>query len=501
MKTDSLKKRYAIKLLANIITGIINAFLIAIVPKALGPVTYGHFTFLQQFFNQVVSFLDASTSTAFFTKLSADNDRRELIKAYSIFSLILLFILFISVFLIEKLGYSQSLLTGIPDDYIYLGLWFCFLTWLTQVYIKISDAYALTVSVEIIKIMHKLLMLGVLLYIIDFLSFDLSIYYYFHFLSLFSFICVLTILFGKRKIIIRSTFSSTTDYKKIISEFYLFCSPIFLFNIIAISIGIFDIWLLQKTSGSVQTGYYGLAYSIAAMCFLFTSAMTPVITREFSKSFAENDLQEISRLFERYVPLLYAVAAYFSVFIAFEAESLLAIFTDERFKDVCFVLVIIAFYPLHQTYGQINAALFFATGDTIKYRNIGLVSSFVGLIFSYLFIYKLELAAVGFAYKMVITQFLSVNLQLYFNVKKLKLKFINFLSHQIYTILFFSVCAYISSTAINIDNHVGINFIVTGVLYSALVILNIFIFPAVFGVNKPQIMALLTNVKKKLYNF
>jgi O-antigen/teichoic acid export membrane protein len=266
---------------------------------------------------------------------------------------------------------------------------------------------------------------------------------------------------------------------------------------VAIFIGVLDVWLLQKISGSLQTGYYGLAYSIAAMCFIFTSAMTPVITREFSKSFAEDAVIEISRLFKLYVPLLYAVSAYFSVFVAFQADSLLTIFTDKQFEDAYFVLVLIAFYPLHQTYGQINAALFFATEDTTKYRNIGLLSAVFGLFFSYLFIYEFEFAAVGFACKMILTQLLIVNIQLFFNVKKLKLKFSIFFYHQIYTVLFFSVIAYISSVIVNIENHVEIDFLVTGVLYSVLVVIGLFIFPAVFGINKPQLIVFLARLKKK----
>ena len=495
--SDSLKKRYAIKLLANIVTGIINAVLVAIVPKALGPIVYGQFTFLQQFFNQLVAFLDASTSIGFFTKLSAKNSRKELIKVYSFFSLVLLSILFLFLFLIKQLGYSEVFLSGIPNDYIYLGLWFGFLTWFTQVYIKISDAYALTVSVELIKIIHKLLMLGALLYIINYLPFDLSFYYYFHFLSLVSFILVLSFLFCNKGIVSASVFSVKTDYKNICYEFYKFCSPLFLFNCIAISIGIFDIWLLQNTSGSIETGFYGLAYSIAAMCFLFTSAMTPVITREFSKSFAENNLVEISRLFLRYVPMLYAIAAYFSVFIVFEAENLLSIFTDERFKNAYFALVILAFYPLHQTYGQINTSLFFATEETVKYRNIGLLSSLVGLVFSYLFIYKLEYGAAGFAWKMVLTQLLGVNFQLFCNIKKLKLNFLSFLYHQIYTVIFFCIIAYVSSKVINIESSLEINFIVTGVVYSFFGALCIFIFPSIIGVSRQQLFTTLSNTLKR----
>ena len=55
---DSLKKRYSIKLLANILTAVVGAVIIAIVPKALGPVAYGEFIYLQDFFMKIIGFLD-----------------------------------------------------------------------------------------------------------------------------------------------------------------------------------------------------------------------------------------------------------------------------------------------------------------------------------------------------------------------------------------------------------------------------------------------------------
>jgi O-antigen/teichoic acid export membrane protein len=89
MKESSLKKRYSIKLFANIIGGIIGAIMIAIVPKALGPVAYGQFVYLQEFFSKAISFLDMGSSIAFFTKLSARQDRKELITFYFFNSFVL----------------------------------------------------------------------------------------------------------------------------------------------------------------------------------------------------------------------------------------------------------------------------------------------------------------------------------------------------------------------------------------------------------------------------
>jgi len=500
MTTDSLKKRYGIKLLANIITGVINALLIAIVPKALGPLAYGHFIFLQQFYNQLISFFDASTSTAFFTKLSADNNRKELIPFYFVFSIVLLFTIFAIIIGIESFGLHSFFFTSIPVEYIYLAVLFGFFTWVNQIFTKISDAFALTVSVELIKIVHKIFMLVAIVFIINNFLFDLSVFYYFQIVFLFVFVVVLSFLFTRKGIVFRSLFNFNLDFKNISQEFYKYCSPLFIFNLVAISVGIFDIWLLQKISGSVETGFYGLAYSIAAMCFLFTSAMTPVIMREFSKYSAIQDMVAIKGLFARYVPMLYAIAAYFSIFIAFEAENLLAIFTDKRFEGAYLALIIIAFYPLHQTYGQINAALLFATEDTIKYRNIGLFSSVIGLIFSFLFIYWLEWGAVGFACKMILIQIISVNIQLFFNVKKLMLKFRKFVAHQIYTIVFFCSVATLSALLVGNNFSIEASFLVHGLSYTLLAIIGLFVFPVIIGTSRSELHGLVMRVVNRKTN-
>lgn len=483
---DSLKKRYIIKLLSNIINGLINIVLVAIVPKALGPVAFGQFSYLQQFFTQFIAFLDAGTSMAFFTKLSANSNRKYLITFYFIFSIILFIFLFAFLYLAGWFKYIDFLLPDIPNEYVVFGALFGFFSWVTQVYIKISDAYALTVSVELTKIFHKILALFLLLYMINFLSFDLNTYFYFQFISLLSFLIIISILFVKRSILCKQILDLKIAYKSISKEFFLFSSPLFIFNVVAIAISLFDLWLLQSISGSIQTGFYGLAYSIAAMCFLFTSAMTPIITREFSKSFEENDIDKVRSLFQRYIPMLYAIATYFSVFIAFQAENLLIIFTDEKFKDALFVLTIMAFYPIHQTYGQLSGSLFFANGTTKLYRDIGLVSSLIGLVFSYLFIYYWELGALGFGIKMILAQLIGVNIQLYFNTKVLNIKMLSLIYHQSYTIVVFSMIAYFSSLFINFNN-VLYDFLVCGILYTLFSGVFIYFFPQIISITKSEL--------------
>jgi len=492
--SDSLKKRYGIKLFANIFSSIIGVILVAIVPKALGPIDYGYFTYLQNFFMKIVNFLDMGTSTAFFVKLSARHDRKELITFYFLYVVAILFALFLVIFSFESFGYTELLLPSIPDEYIYMGLIFGFFTWLVRVYIKISDAYALTVSVELIKIIHKSISLFLLLYFVYFATFDLSLYFDYQYISLVSFLVILSWLYAKKSIFDQSFFSLNFQFKNILIEFIEYCHPMVVQNIVVLIVGFLDIWLLQKYGGSIETGFYGLAYSLASMSFLFASALTPIITREFAKFYEERDLAKMRKLFYRYIPMLYGIVAYFSIFVSCQSENILYIFTDDKFIDAYSVLVVMAFYPIHQTYGQLSGSLFYATGQTVLMRNIAFATTFLGLIVSFVLLYILDLGAMGLAYKMVFVQLIGVNIQLYFNSKFLKLNILYFLKHQLYVVILFVVLAFISSNLFDFERPI-VNFLSSGVVYTLLVIIFTYIYPDIFATTREEISKTIKGIK------
>ena len=486
MVEDSLKKRYSIKLFANMLSGIIGIILVAIVPKSLGLIQYGQFIYLQDFFTRVIGFLDMGSSIAFFTKLSAQHTRKELITFYFFYSLALLLIALLSLFIIKSLGYSDTIIPNIPLQYIYLGLFFGFFTWITQIFIKISDAFALTVSVELIKIGHKILSLLLLLYFVYLTAFDLTTYFYYHYIALTSFLLIIGWLFIKKGILDKNIITLDFRFKQISKEFIQYCSPLVAYNIVGILVGLLDIWLLQTMAGSEQMGFYGLSYSLAAMSILFTSAMTPIITREFSKSYAQNDLAQMRKLFCRYIPMLYSIAAYFALFISFQSENLLAIFTDEKFKDAFLVLTVMALYPIHQTYGQLSGSIVHATGQTKLYRNIGIASSLIGLIVSFVFIYLLDLKALGLGIKLILAQIIATNIQLYFNAKFLQLELRYFIMHQIYSLLFFMVLSGASTYVITLTSPLAA-LLISGFIYTLFVIIFAYIFPQIFVLTRDDI--------------
>lgn len=494
-KEHSLKKRYSIKLFANIISAVIGAIIIAIVPKALGPVAYGQFVYLQEFFIKAIGFLDMGSSMAFFTKLSARHERKELITFYFIYSFVVLLLIFGFVFASDTFGFMSVIVPDVPVEYVYMGLFFGFFTWFTQIFIKISDAYALTVSVELIKIGHKAISLLILIFFVYQLAFNLELFFYFHYIALISFLFIISWLFIKKGIF-RGVFSSQFSISNLSKEFISYCHPLVIYSIVGLLAGLFDIWLLQKVAGSEQMGFYGLAYSLAAMCFLFTSAMTPIIMREFSKSYEQKDLEAMRKLFYRYIPMLYSIAAYFAVFISVQSENVLMIFTDEKFKGAFLVLVVMALYPMHQTYGQLSGSIFYATGQTKLMRNMALFTMPLGMLIAFILIYLLDLGAVGLAYKMILIQVIGVNIQLYFNAKLLNLEIKHFIWHQIYSVIFFVILAWISSIVIDLSSAL-LEFLISGFIYTILVTILSYVFPEVFATNRDEINKVIFRQRKR----
>jgi O-antigen/teichoic acid export membrane protein len=294
------------------------------------------------------------------------------------------------------------------------------------------------------------------------------------------------------------------EIKGYIKELYKYSHPLFAFYLVAVLLGIFDRWLLQIAGGSDQQGYYGLSYQIGAACFLFSCAMTPLIAREFSIAYVNNDFKRIADLFQKHIPLLYSITAFFACFIAVNADSVSVVMGGVKFRPATMAIAIMAFYPIHQTYGQLSGSLFFATDRTRLYRNIGIIFGLIGLPLSYFLIapkklFGLEAGAAGLAIKMVLLQFLMVNSQIYFNAKLLKLSFRRFLTHQIITVLFLLAISALARVFVNyilkFTASFVMNFLAIGAIYTILVFFSIYLMPELFGLNKDSLKSFMSGFK------
>lgn len=495
MADDSLRKRYFYKLFTNILGYAIGLITMGIIPRALGPKAFGDFNFLTNFFSQVVSFFDMGSSTAFFTKISQRQKESSLFVFYLWFAGGLTVLILAGVSLIGIFPVHQKLWPDQRIIFVYCGALWAILNWVFNVLNQATDAYGLTVSAEIKKLYQKIF--SVLLILILFYNNLInlgSFFIYQYTIQIFLIFSFFFVLKQNKKLPVewKLTQEKATQYGK---EFLVYCYPLFFYSLFSLLTGIFDRWVLQYYSGSVQQGFYGLGYQIGTICLIFASSMTPLFIREFSMAYGNHDKERMVFLFRRYIPFLYVVTAYFSCFAATQADVLIRIFGGSQYSAAFLPVILMCIFPIHSTYGQLSGSVFLATGQTKLYRNIGVPFMIVGSILTYILIAPqdklgLNMGATGLAIKMVLLQFILVNVQLFFNAKFLGISFIRYFIHQIASMILLvgiGIGARFAGEFLLRGTHFIVGFIFSGVFYTAVCIVCAFYYPRVFGLYRDDL--------------
>ncbi len=358
---------------------------------------------------------------------------------------------------------------------------------------RMADAYALTVVAEKIRIIQRVLGLGIIIFLFLTETLNLTTLFLYHYIiSIFICIALILIFFKKKHLLFKGLNLSLFQVKRYSREFYNYCHPLFVYALFALVAGIFDRWLLQLYGGSIEQGLFGLGFKIATICFLFSSAMTMLIQREFAVAFKNEDLEKMAYVFRRYIPLMYAIVTYFSCFVSIQSEIVTIIIGGEEFLPAALVVSIIVLVPIHQTYGQLGGSVLLATEKTKLIRNIGVISRFIGIPATYFILapalnFGLDAGAIGLAVKFVFFQFVVVNVELFFIARFLKLNYFRYFLHQLGCFASIFSLAYFASTAVaTLLNQFSMlnKFFISGIFYTALVAVLGLIFPVIFGLTR-----------------
>ncbi|MFB3785596.1 MAG: lipopolysaccharide biosynthesis protein [bacterium] len=287
-------------------------------------------------------------------------------------------------------------------------------------------------------------------------------------------------------------------------EFYLYTAPLVVYEFAGAFISILERWLLQWFGGSAEQGFYGLSYKISAIVFMFTSALTPLLTREFAKAYGERNLGQIRYLFSRYIPMLYTIAAYLAVFVALQAGKIGTLLGGREFQPAGGAIAIMAFYPLHQTYGQLTDALFYATGRTRLYMVLGMVIMAAGLPVTWILLAPPEWLGLGWgstglALRMVVVQILAVNLKHRFNTRFLGLPYRSFLAHQAYSVLLLGAVGWLCVAGM--DRLIAVEwlaFLTSGALYTLACAALVWRWPAFLMLTRDDLAAMGRDARARL---
>jgi O-antigen/teichoic acid export membrane protein len=484
-REDSLKKRYAYKLGANFIGLPVTLGVQAVMTRMLGPANYGSYSFLNNFFMRVVNFFDSGISAGFYSKLSQRPGEPGLVRFFWGVAFTVSVLVVASVAIAIGVGARETVWPDQRAIYICMAAIWALLTWYSMVINKVLDAYGLTAQCEVVRLQQKVLGLALILLMLWLRWSSLGQFYLYQYVVVF-FLCAswAVVLRGHGRSLFPAQRLATGKIGDYGREFYIYSAPLVVLNVIDLVAGILDRWFLQRFSGSVEQGLYSLSAQVGALCFLVSGAMTPLFWREISRAFGAGDHDEMRRLFGRTVKILYVVTAGLSALIAFQGRNVGLLLGGAQFSGAAMPITIMAFYPVHQTYGQLTGSFLLGTGQTKFVRNFGVVTILLGLALSYYVLAPgvrggLGLGAVGLASKMVVAQLVAVNLQLWFITRFLGVPLRGFLWHQLYSLTSIMLVAWVSTwVAGRVVSRPLPELLCSGAVYTFGVAMLVFAYPA-----------------------
>jgi Membrane protein involved in the export of O-antigen and teichoic acid len=514
----SLGKRYSIKLTSNILSIPLYFMVEALLPRVLGPVLYGQFSFVQALFTQIVALFDPGFSNCARTSFAKRPYELGLLTFFSRVSATM----FALVMIVACSLYVPALRTVfLPGD---IPFWLvaptalcCFLTWAAGTARGMVDAFG-TPDGELVRIVVNIIsaIALVTVFTLGWLTLPLFLT-----LSALTFVAICLGSYAALKRVWRKRFGSGrrhADWRALFTlspeqsrayrgEYWRFCAPLVVVVIASASALAGERWILQFFGGNVAQGYFSLSQKIGMACFLFITAMVPLLMRELAVAHHKNDTAAMVRILDKFAPMLFAAAAWFSCFAAMEGREIIYLFGGSAYSEALLTVQLMALYPVHQTYGQITATVFYATGETRLFRNISLAGYGLGLVCAWLFVATPEygglgLGSKGLAYKMLLVQFISVNALLLGCHRLVPFNIVRNIAHQLVCPAFFALVAFgvknltlfaCSSPAVALADspHEAelsfLRFLVSGFLYTGITGAAVLFFPALIGVNRLEL--------------
>lgn len=508
----SLKKRFMFKLIANVWGMSLGLVTMSFVTRALGPDNFGCFEFITSNFKLILETLTLQVPIAYFNWVSRKGHKENIDVASGVtlyFSLAMtgFFALLITASIVS--GYNLLLWPEIKSIHLWEALLFTLVTFVYQLLVFLSDGMSLTVGLEKVRLLQNLLKTVVLLSLVAVGLMNLHAY----FMAQIAIILFTTIISGRWLIQQGALSGAVFRFRSFTGEekerFLVFvreyARPLTILMFSGFLFLYFDRWFLQLIGGSVEQGYFGLSDRLGAIAFIFTSAMTPLLTREFAYAHEDHDKERLVRLFIR-IRLFLFIAAMTSCFLSVQSELVVKLIGGSKFQGAVLPIAIMTLYPIHQTFGQLSGALLVATGQTGLYSKIGIAAMVCSLPLTYVLLAPLTylipglaLGATGLAIKMVLVQIIATNVQLYYNTRYLGISYLKWLLFQVMLIpLLYGIAYGISSVSLStllLIPQSGMNgfvaniatFVVSGAIYCLVVAVVVYLFPGIAGLSRDDI--------------
>lgn len=428
-----MRKQLIFKLLSTVISFTVSIIIGIVVPRMIGPQSYGEFTFLNSTFLFIFQFLLFSSNTAYVYFLS--QGKYDIAKINTVFFLYFLFVSII-VFMGALLSVIESdIRESLWSDYsnitlILFGYFYVLLTTIQSRLIEFGDSTNRTVVLEKVKVITRVLLVVVIIVFPMYVNFEIEEIYIVSILSLVLF------SFYTFSQIINFSIITISELKVMLYDVYCYVKPLIAFTLISSFYTYLGRYTLQNSSGSIEQGFYNFSYQFALIPVMFLTSIMSIVLSQMTKVIESGTEKDLYDMFFSNVFKIYVIHGLISFFVLFNAKDIIFLTVGEEYYGAVDSLKFLSLFSLMHSFGMFSANVFYSTGKNKTYSNINNIVMILGLaIFTYILFYG-ELNSSGLAKLMCIFYFTRVTLQIGFNLyffEKSKIKF--FVEFSICTII------------------------------------------------------------------
>ncbi len=491
--TNSIRARFGFSLIANLSKAAVTFGTGIIVARGLGPNQFGTMMFLLGTFTAVRGLLDMSSSTAFFTFLSQRQRSRNFVFWYFAWLVLQFLLPLLGVGLLFPNSWIELVWRGEQRQLVILAFLAAYMQsvlWTTM--LQMGESQRLTRLVQGVAVAVALVhfILIQLVWWADRLTIE----------AVFGLIIVewlIAVLMVVKQLPFDQLPENSETTRSIVIEFWNYCKPLVLYSWLGFAYEFSDRWLLQKYAGSVEQAYYSVAFQFAAIAAIATSSIMNIFWKEIAEAQHQNNHERVELLYKKVSRGLFFVSATGAGFFAPWAEEILRITLGVAYIGGANTLMLMFYYPLHQTMGQIGGTMAYATGQVKVHVKIGIAFMMSSIVVSYFvlataetFLPGLGLGSLGLASKMVVMQIISVNALAYCLSRNLNIRF-----DWVFQFVTTAVCsgsgfASYTLSHVILSNETSLaRLLLAGFVHIILLIIILFSLPSLLGMRRQELMS------------
>ena len=401
-----------------------------IVPKALGPKMLGSIAYGQIIVQNLRGLFDFNIGSTFFNLSASQHQSGGITRLFGkiIFIQIIISILILCVLCFTNSG--NEIIQGTPFLILLLLLGIEWVLYLTSVSNQLGDSKGISKWPQILILVSNLIMTLVIIAMA--VMKGLTVYIYLITTFTFGLLSCLSIIFFLYQTTHERIWMKVgnEDLKSLLKTTLKVSVPLTLASYYGMGIEFFERFLIQYKYGAEEQSYYYVASKWAAIIIILSTSSLQIFWQSLVKNIAAGDIKKAGEVYRRLDGLLFYFILTLALTWSFMGKEMLSFLLGKDFDNAGKILVVMAFYPVSQVFGQMGTTIAVASGRSKEYLIATAITATFGIVVSYFllvpknaYIPGLELGSFGLALKTTVFGLIAVQPITYLNCRYLSISY------------------------------------------------------------------------------